>query len=103
MALKQSATKEIFEHSIKNTFKMEMDNGIFKRNNADEVKSKALKLECTNYGKNINGSPTLIQKFLIMNHIHTRFFSLRKPFFSQSLNFLNVMLEVRLRFSLMQI
>ena len=44
---------------------MEMDIGISKQNNADQVKGNATKLEYTNYGKNINGSPSFIQKFLI--------------------------------------
>ena len=44
---------------------MKMNNEIFKQNNADEVKDNATKLEKTNYGKNINGSPSFIQKFLI--------------------------------------
>ena len=34
---------------------MEMDSKIFKRNNADQVKANATKLEYTNYGKNVNG------------------------------------------------
>ena len=48
---------------------MEMDIGISKQNNADQVKGSATKLEYTNYGKNINGSPSFIQKFLIQNQI----------------------------------
>ena len=40
LALKKSANNEIFEH-IKNTFEIEMDNKIFKRNNADQVKGNA--------------------------------------------------------------
>ena len=44
---------------------MEMDIGISKQNNADQVKGNATKLEYTNYGKNINGSPSFFQKFLI--------------------------------------
>ena len=44
---------------------MEMDNEIFKQNNADQAKGNATKLEYTNYGKNINGSPSFVQKFLI--------------------------------------
>ena len=35
---------------------MEMDNEIFKQNNADQVKDNAAKLEYPN-GKNVNGSP----------------------------------------------
>ena len=38
-----------------------MDNEIFKQNNLVH----AAKLEYTNCGKNVNGSPALIQKFLI--------------------------------------
>ena len=44
---------------------MEMDNEVFKQNNADQVKGNATKLEYTNYGKHINDSPSFIQKFLI--------------------------------------
>ena len=45
LALIKSANNEVFEH-IKNTFEMEMDNEIFKENNADQVKDNA-----TNYRK----------------------------------------------------
>ena len=44
---------------------MKMDNEIFKQNNLDQVKGNAAKLEYTNCGKIVNGSPALIQKFLI--------------------------------------
>ena len=44
---------------------MKMDKGIFKENNADQVKGNASKLEYTNCRKNINGSPSFIQKFLV--------------------------------------
>ena len=64
LALKKPDNNAVFEH-IKNTFEMEMDNKFFKQNNANQVKSNATKLEYTNYGKNINGSPSFIQKFLI--------------------------------------
>ena len=64
LALKKPENNAVFEH-IKNTFEMEMDNKFFKQNNANQVKSNATKLEYTNYGKNINGSPSFIQKFLI--------------------------------------
>ena len=46
---------------------MNMGNEIFKQNNADQVKDNATKLEYTNNGKNINGSRSVIQKFLIQN------------------------------------
>ena len=52
MTLKKLAKNAVFEH-IKNIFEMEMDNEIFKQNNADQVKGNATKLEYTNYGKNI--------------------------------------------------
>ena len=42
-----------------------MENEIFKQNNADQVKDNAAKLEYTNYGKNVNDSPSFIQKCLI--------------------------------------
>ena len=64
LAPKKSANNETFEH-IKDTFEMEMENEIFKQNNADQVRGNAINLEYTNYGKNINGSPSFIQKFLI--------------------------------------
>ena len=48
---------------------MKMDNEIFKQNNLDQVKGNAAKLEYTNCGKIVNGSPALIQKFLIQNQI----------------------------------
>ena len=64
LALKKSANSEVFEH-IKSTFEMKVDNESFKQNNADQVKGNATKLEYTNYGKNMNGSPSFIQKFLI--------------------------------------
>ena len=44
---------------------MEMDNGVFKQNNADQVKGNATKLEYTNYGRNINDILSFIQKFQI--------------------------------------
>ena len=47
-----SANNEVFEY-IKNTFETEMDNGIFKQSNADQVKGNATKLEYTNYSKNL--------------------------------------------------
>ena len=47
---------------------MKIDNEIFKQSNADQVKVNDTKLEHTNYGENINGSP-FIQKFLIQNQI----------------------------------
>ena len=59
LALKKSANNEVFKH-IKKTFKKKMDNKTFKLNNADQVKDNATKLEYTNYGKNINGSPSFI-------------------------------------------
>ena len=42
---------------------MEMDNKIFKQNNADQLKGNATNLKYTKYGKNINGSPSFIQNF----------------------------------------
>ena len=63
-----SANNAVLEH-INNTFEMEMDNEIFKQNNADQVKGNATKLEYTNYCENVNGSPSFIQKFLIKNQI----------------------------------
>ena len=64
LSLKKSGNNEAFEH-IKNNFEMEMDHEIFKQNNADQVKDNATKSEYTKYGKNINGSPSFIQKLLI--------------------------------------
>ena len=43
---------------------MEIDNEVFKQN-TDQVKGNATKLEYTNYDKIINGSPSFIQKILI--------------------------------------
>ena len=63
LALKKSANNELFER-IKNTFEMEIDNEVFKQN-TDQVKGNATKLEYTNYDKIINGSPSFIQKILI--------------------------------------
>ena len=63
LAVKKLANNAVFKH-IKNTFEMEMENEIFKQNNADQVKGNATKLEYTNYGKNIKGS-SFIQKFMI--------------------------------------
>ena len=64
MALKKSASNEVFEH-IKNTFEMKMDNKIFKQNNAGQVKGNPTKLKYTKIGKNRNGSLSFIQKFLM--------------------------------------
>ena len=44
LAQKKSFNNEVLEH-IKNTFEMEMDNEIFKQNNADQVKGNATKLK----------------------------------------------------------
>ena len=41
------------------------NNEKFKQNNADHVKGNRSKLEYKNYGKNMNASPSFIQKFLI--------------------------------------
>ena len=68
LALKKSANNEVFEH-IKDTFEIEMDNEIFKQNNADQVKGNATKSEYINCDKNRNGSPSFIQKFLIQDQI----------------------------------
>ena len=68
LALKKSANNEVFEH-IKDTFEIEMDNEIFKQNNADQVKGNTTKSEYTNCDKNRNGSPSFIQKFLIQDQI----------------------------------
>ena len=57
---------------------MEMDNKLFKQNNADQVKGNATKLEYTSYHKNINGSPSFIQKFLIQNQTIHNFSEQRK-------------------------
>ena len=38
---------------------------MFKQNNAEQVKGNTTKFENTNYGKNMNGSPSFIQKFLV--------------------------------------
>ena len=46
MALKKSANNEVFEH-IENTFKLKMDNEIFKRNNPDQVTGNATKLDAS--------------------------------------------------------
>ena len=63
-----SANNKVFEHII-NTFEMEMDNEIFKQNNDDQVKDNPTKLEYTNYGKNINDSPSFI-KVIIYRSSH---------------------------------
>ena len=68
VALKKSASNEVFEH-IKNTSEMKMHNKIFKQNNADQAKGNPTKLEYTNIGKNMNGSLSFIQKFLMQNQI----------------------------------
>ena len=65
-----SANNKVFEHII-NTFEMEMDNEIFKQNNDDQVKDNPTKLEYTNYGKNINDSPSFI-KVIIYRSSHQR-------------------------------
>ena len=44
---------------------MKMDNYIFKKNIADQINGNATKFEYTNNGKNINGSLSFIQNFLI--------------------------------------
>ena len=44
---------------------MEVDSEIFRQNNVDQAKGNATKLEYRNYDKNINGSPSFIQKFLV--------------------------------------
>ena len=49
LVLKTSANNEVFEH-IKNNLWDEMDNEIFKQNNADQVKDNATNLQYTNYG-----------------------------------------------------
>ena len=59
--LKKLANNQAFEH-IKNTFEMEMDKEIFKQNNADQGKGNAAKLEYTNYGRNVTGSPFFYSK-----------------------------------------
>ena len=59
LVLNKSANDAVFKH-IKNTFQMEMNNEIWKHNNTDQVKGNAAK-----NSKNINGSPSFIQKFLI--------------------------------------
>ena len=64
LALKTSADNEVFKH-IKSIFQMEMDNEIFKQNNVDQAKGNATNLEYTNRDKNVNGSPSFIQKFLL--------------------------------------
>ena len=56
LALKKLSNNEVFKF-FKNSFEIEMDNKIFKQNNADQVKSNATKLEYTNYCKNLSGSP----------------------------------------------
>ena len=56
LALKKLGNNEVFKF-FKNSFEIEMDNKIFKQNNADQVKSNATKLEYTNYRKNLSGSP----------------------------------------------
>ena len=66
---------------------MEMDNEIFKQNNADQAKDNAIKLEYTNYGNNINGSPYFIEKFLIQNQIIHNYSELRKNTFVVLNNF----------------
>ena len=50
LVLKKSANYELFKH-IKNTFEMGMDN--------------SAKLGYTNYGKNINDSPSFIQNYYL--------------------------------------
>ena len=50
LVLRKSANYELFKH-IKNTFEMEMDN--------------SAKLGYTNYGKNINDSPSFIQNYYL--------------------------------------
>ena len=64
LAPNKSANNDTIEH-LKDTFEKEMENDIFKQKNADQVRGNAINLEYTNYGKNINGSPSFIQKFLI--------------------------------------
>ena len=56
LALKKFSNNEVFKF-FKNYFEIEMDNKIFKQNNAGQVKSNATKLEYTNYCKNLSGSP----------------------------------------------
>ena len=56
LSLKKLSNNEVFKF-FKNSFEIEMDNKIFKQNNADQVKSNATKLEYTNYCKNLSGSP----------------------------------------------
>ena len=68
LSLKMSTNNKVFEHII-NTFEMEMDNEIFKQNNDDQVKDNPTKLEYTNYGKNINDSPSFI-KVIIYRSSH---------------------------------
>ena len=49
---------------------MEVNNEIFKLNNADQVKGNPTKLEYTNHSKYIKGSPSFIKKILIQNQIN---------------------------------
>ena len=60
---------------------MEMDNEILKQNDADQVKANATKSEYTNWRKNINDSPSLIQKFLIKNQTIHNYSKMRKTTF----------------------
>ena len=64
LVLKMSASNEIFG-DIKYNYEIEVDDKMFIQNNADQAKGNAAKLEYANYGKNLNGSAALIQKFLI--------------------------------------
>ena len=57
-----------------------------KRKEKKRKKSNATKLEYTNYGKNINGSPSFIQKFLIQNQIIHNFSEQRKITFVVNFN-----------------
>ena len=79
LALKKSPNDEVFEY-IKNTSEMAMDNEIFKQNNVNQAKGNGTKLEYTNYGKNINGSPSFIQNFLIYNQIIHNYSEQKKNF-----------------------
>ena len=64
LSLKHTVNNEVFEY-IKNILEMEMDSKLLKQNIADHVKGNATKLEYTNYGKNINGCLSFIQKLLM--------------------------------------